>query len=468
MRQRTKLAQALVADPELVLLDEPTAGLDPIGREEMLALVARLSTFGISVVLATHLLDDVQAVCDHVVMIDAGRLVLAGPTTQLLERAGTVRVDVGRSSDGLVDALARHGLAATVLDDASLEISGNGRSGDEVLDTVRDVVAQLGLPLHALSTRHASLDEVFLRTAGEIDERRGTSRSLGAVYDRGYRPYEGSLGGERAATFALYRTSIRRALGIRRSWRQKVLPWSLLAIVTVPAIVNVGVGYVTRNTPAEGFKFITYQEYVGVSSALLLFVAVTAPDVVCPDRRHRVLPLIFARPLVGRDYVLAKVGAIATILFGFSFLPQVVLFVGQMLVSDAALDYLRDNADVLWKVPVAVVLLAVYYAAIGVAVASLTSRRIVGGVALLALALVPSVLSGAVLGSDADGHGPIALINLLALPLYLRDIVFTGHIEDAAPLGGVTGGGLLAALIYLVVVLAAMGLLFLRYREPDA
>jgi ABC-2 type transport system permease protein len=294
------------------------------------------------------------------------------------------------------------------------------------------------------------------------------SHPLGAVYDRGYRPYEGTLGGERSAVFALYRSSIRRALGIRRSWRQKVLPWTLLAIVTVPAVVNVGVGYVTRNTPAEGFKFITYREYVGVSSALLLFVAVTAPDVVCPDRRHRVLPLIFARPLIGRDYVLAKVGAIATIVFGFSFLPQVVLFVGQMLVSDAALDYLRDNADVLWKVPVAIVLLAVYYAAIGVAVASLTTRRIVGGVALLALALVPSVLSGAVLGSDADGRGPIALVNLLALPLYLRDIVFTGHIEDTSPLGGVTSGGLLAALIYLVVVLAAMGLLFLRYREPDA
>ena len=113
---------------------------------------------------------------------------------------------------------------------------------------------------------------------------------------------------------------------------------------------------------------------MGVSSAPSCS-SPSAPDVVCPDRRHRVLPLIFARPLVGRDYVLAKVGAIATILFGFSFLPQVVLFVGQMLVSDAALDYLRDNADVLWKVPVAVVLLAVYYAAIGVAVASLTSRR---------------------------------------------------------------------------------------------
>jgi ABC-2 type transport system ATP-binding protein len=167
MRQRTKLAQALVADPELVLLDEPTAGLDPIGRQEMLALVGRLATFGISVVLATHLLDDVQAVCDHVVMINAGQLVLAGPTTQLLERAGTVRVDVGGVNDDLVGALGRRGLPASILDDASLEIAANGHAGDDVLDAVRDIVAELGLPLHSLSTRHASLDEVFLRRAAE-------------------------------------------------------------------------------------------------------------------------------------------------------------------------------------------------------------------------------------------------------------------------------------------------------------
>ncbi len=185
--------------------------------------------------------------------------------------------------------------------------------------------------------------------------------------------------------------------------------------MTVPAVVNVGVGYITRDTPAEGFEFITYREYVGVSTASLLFVALTAPDVMCPDRRHRVLPLIFARPLVGRDYVVAKVGAIATILFGFSFLPQVVLFTGQMLVSDAALDYLRDNAEVLWQVPLAVALLAVYYAAVGVALASLTSRRVVGGAAMLAFALVPSVVSAAILGTRPDGQGAFAILNLLAL-----------------------------------------------------
>ena len=167
MRQRTKLAQALVADPELVLLDEPTAGLDPMGREEMLDLVRRLDEFGISVVLATHLLDDVQSVCDYVVMIDAGKLVLSGPTGQLLERAGTVRLDVGGMNEGIVAELARRSLTATVLEDGSLEIAAEGHNSDEVLDAVRDTVADLHLPLHALSTRHASLDEVFLRTAGE-------------------------------------------------------------------------------------------------------------------------------------------------------------------------------------------------------------------------------------------------------------------------------------------------------------
>ena len=105
MRQRTKLAQALVGDPELILLDEPTAGLDPLGREEMLALVARLGTFGISVLMATHLLDDVQQVCDHVVMIDGGQLVVSGATDSLLERTGQVTVDVGPQWTELVPAL---------------------------------------------------------------------------------------------------------------------------------------------------------------------------------------------------------------------------------------------------------------------------------------------------------------------------------------------------------------------------
>lgn len=162
MRQRTKLAQALVGDPELVLLDEPTAGLDPLGREEMLLLVARLGTFGISVLMATHLLDDVQQVCDHVVMIDAGRLVVSGATDSLLERTGFVTVDVGPRGDELVGCLSSIGVHA-VTADGLVEVTVEG---DHQMDQLRDAIADLGLPLYRLTTRLTSLDEVFLRLAG--------------------------------------------------------------------------------------------------------------------------------------------------------------------------------------------------------------------------------------------------------------------------------------------------------------
>jgi len=163
MRQRTKLAQAIVSDPELVLLDEPTSGLDPAGRDDMLALIARLGTFGISVLMATHLLDDVQKVCDYVVMIDGGKLVVAGATDSLLERTGTVSIDVGPAGETLVAALGAANLQAVMVD-GIVEVAS---SADDDLDALRNVIAQLELPLYRLSTRVTSLDEVFLRRAQE-------------------------------------------------------------------------------------------------------------------------------------------------------------------------------------------------------------------------------------------------------------------------------------------------------------
>jgi ABC-2 type transport system ATP-binding protein len=168
MRQRTKLAQALVADPQLVLLDEPTAGLDPVGREEMLELVGRLAGFGISAILATHLLDDVQRVCEHVVMIDRGHLVLAGPIDQLMQTTGVMRVEVGGRPAGgqaLVDALADRGIGAGIVNENTVEVD-TSRHGDAAFDAVRDLTADLGLRLYSLSTRHRSLDDVFMQEAG--------------------------------------------------------------------------------------------------------------------------------------------------------------------------------------------------------------------------------------------------------------------------------------------------------------
>jgi len=155
MRQRVKLAQAIVADPELVLLDEPTAGLDPQGRHEMLDLVRRLGSFGISVIMATHLLDDVQTTCDQVLMLDAGRLVASGRTEELLHTTGVVRVDVGGRGAELVSVVG----GATLLADGTVEVAV---AGDEDLDAIVAAVADAGLPLHGLTSQRSTLDDVFL------------------------------------------------------------------------------------------------------------------------------------------------------------------------------------------------------------------------------------------------------------------------------------------------------------------
>src|SRR3990170_1671564 len=110
MRQRVKLAQALVHDPRLLLLDEPTNGLDPAGRDDMLELVRRTGReFGITVVVASHLLGEIERVCDFLVAIEGGRLLRADPIAQFTGRTGVLAVEVDEGRDRLVAALVARG-----------------------------------------------------------------------------------------------------------------------------------------------------------------------------------------------------------------------------------------------------------------------------------------------------------------------------------------------------------------------
>ena len=114
----------------------------------------------------------------------------------------------------------------------------------------------------------------------------------------------------------------------------------------------------------------------------------------------------------------------------------------------------------------AVFFLALYFAVVGVAIASLTDRRIVAGSAIIGLFLVTSIASGIIVGEDFEfeGGSPAGLLNLFALPLYLRDLVFLGEIERGSPLSGVANGGLLAVATYVAVVIVGIGVLLRRYR----
>ncbi|MEU6310319.1 ABC transporter ATP-binding protein [Streptomyces sp. NPDC047014] len=172
MKQRVKLAQALVHDPQLVLLDEPTNGLDPVGRDEMLGLIRRVYTdFGISVLVTSHLLGELERTCDHVVVVDGGKLLRSSSTSDFTQTTATLAVEVTDSdahpdgSASLRKALTEAGLSLHLGTEQGLPGAGHillvEAAGEETYDTIRDTVAELGLGLVRMEQRRHHIAEVF-------------------------------------------------------------------------------------------------------------------------------------------------------------------------------------------------------------------------------------------------------------------------------------------------------------------
>lgn len=166
MRQRVKLAQALVHDPALVMLDEPTNGLDPAGRTEMLALVRRVGVeFGIAVLVTSHLLGELEQVCDTVVVLDGGRLERVSTTAEMTAATSVLVVELDAGAGEVAAALSAAGVEARSADERRLEVDLTGASRgptvDRAYDAVRDAVAERGLALVSLGLRRHRMAEVF-------------------------------------------------------------------------------------------------------------------------------------------------------------------------------------------------------------------------------------------------------------------------------------------------------------------
>ena len=161
MKQRAKLAQALVHSPELVVLDEPTNGLDPSGREEMLALVRRLSSeLGIAVLLSSHVLEDVTRTCDAVVVLREGRVVTAGRIDEMEGLAGDgVLVRATGDLEAFAGRLAARGLTARPRDGG---VAVGGAPEDALLDGVRDAAAEAGVALRELRPAGPTLEDALV------------------------------------------------------------------------------------------------------------------------------------------------------------------------------------------------------------------------------------------------------------------------------------------------------------------
>lgn len=157
-RQRVKLAASIAHDPDLVLLDEPTDGLDPVQRDDMLTLIRRVgSEFGIDILLSSHLLDEVDRVCDNVIIIAGGRVTKSGSLESLRGDVTGLLLEVDDKVDEIAAALHAAGVTVEV-DGSRITITGDGN----LHDLARDTVATAGVGLRRLTDRQITLEDVFL------------------------------------------------------------------------------------------------------------------------------------------------------------------------------------------------------------------------------------------------------------------------------------------------------------------
>ena len=244
------------------------------------------------------------------------------------------------------------------------------------------------------------------------------------IYEQGYRRYDGPRLGRRAAVRSVWKHTVQRVLGLRRSARHKVLPFLSIAMAYLPAIAFIGFIALVPPSAGEVRDFVpTYSEYYGfVTAAIVLFAVFAAPEALCPDRRHRSMSLYLASPLSRGTYLLAKALAVFTVLCLVTVGPLLLLLIGNVLQSygpDGPVGVAAQLARILG----AGVAVALFGTAFALAMASLTDRKgLATGGALIVL-----------FGTHIVGTSLLFLLpnSVVMLSLFVAPFEVAGRVLDA-------------------------------------
>ncbi|MBA2438088.1 MAG: ABC transporter permease [Acidimicrobiia bacterium] len=248
------------------------------------------------------------------------------------------------------------------------------------------------------------------------------------ILDRGYRPYDGPRRGVAGAVRSLAWHSALRALGLRRTFWAKLLPLASVGIAYVPALVFVGIAALLPDQLVDDTGILpTYAGYYGfITAAIVLFVALVGPEVLCPDRRHRMLGLYLASPLTRDTYLLAKVLAVVPVLALVTLGPPLLLLVG-LTFAGAGPDGVGDFLLTLARIALGGLVISAAYTAVSLAAASLTDRRPVASAGVILVLLISGVSTAVLVASGADER--LFLLNLLAVPFELVQRIY-GEVGD--------------------------------------
>jgi ABC-2 type transport system permease protein len=282
--------------------------------------------------------------------------------------------------------------------------------------------------------------------------------------DTRYARYDGVRRPPWYALISLARWSAFGALGARKSWRAKFLPIALTLIAFLPAFAVLAIRAIIGQRFANRFpELIPYRQYLTeIGLDVTIFAAILCPELLCPDRRDNVLSLYLSTAVGRLTYVAGKFLAALVPLLSLTFLPVLLLFIGNTFFADSATSYLADHWHDSLRIAASGLLLASYVSLVGLAVSSFTSRRAfaLGGYA--ALMLIPTYVGAAlVYGAGLDRH--LQLIMVGRLPIAAARSLYSGNQNESRALAGWWWWAACG-----VVMAISAACLWWRYRRADA
>ncbi len=289
----------------------------------------------------------------------------------------------------------------------------------------------------------------------------GTREPAARLYDVQYSRYQGAHEPRWRSVLALARSSAGRALGLRRTAGAKVWPFFLLACAYLPVIAVVGIPLLFDEAP-DPLDILSYQQLLGLLTLVIVaFTATTLPSLLTRERRDRVLSLYFSTALSRTEYVTGKLLAAVTLTSLVTLGPLLALFAGTILTAEAPLDLLRSEGADLPAVVLGGVVVALYFAALGLLAGSLTAKRVFAVGGLLAALLVTPVLSGLAFG--LSGRRDLLVIDLSQVPQRAAGTLLPGQAFEPNP-----PDATLVWAVWALVLLATALVMALVYRNRDS
>ena len=287
----------------------------------------------------------------------------------------------------------------------------------------------------------------------------------GQVFDLGYRHYDGPREGRGRARRALFVNGIRTCFGLGRGNWAKVLPVLFLVSVMAPAAVMAVMAGLLGEMLVDVLDLPGPQDYYEiVSPILLIFAAIIAPELLCPDRQNGVINLYLVRPLSSNDYVLSRWAAFFVVSLVFIYAGQVVLLAGLVMGSEEPLDYLRENWMHIPRFLAAGLAIAAVTTTIPLAAASLTTRRAYASLAVIALFIVSTAVWAILAESASAEVGRWAkLIDFGGIPIQVSDLIF--DVYDTSGEEGMRLPAAVSVIWFAVVVAVPAAILWGRYRK---